>query len=222
MEAKIRSIARSRHWLERNNIITARKHILKQLFNAYLPTISDETLDAPLGTELALYEPFFSLVDEPSEEPLEKDGIEDKISLFLQRWPPRTMEELIAACPTLQSPTTQQISPLANPNAAISVFSCVACVKEIGPSAPGQCLIGWDAARMHYIVCHRSLSLRTLQINERGCVAAVSLLGISTLDSLIVLPEDMDGLGGAFVCLNCPKTHGTRSMFVWRDCVCFL
>lgn len=208
-------VARLRRHRIRSATVATSEYILTQLFIAYQSTISDGAPNAPRETEFTLYDPFFSVMD--ADRLLEMDGIENVFRLFLQQWPPRTTDELVSLCPML-APTACHLIPMASPNAVTSIFTCKACVEEVGPSVPGKCLIGWDAARTH-LSSHTTRPLHLFQVNERGCAAALALLRNLALDPLTTLPEDLDALDGGFICMECPESPEDKPLFLWRDYV---
>lgn len=202
--------------------MVTRKRTIQNIYDSHRSSIPDEVWDnLPASSELVSYEPFASMVNIPSEIPLDIDGISREVLPFIARWPPKTLVDLAAVWPSFQPPPPNPDIVDLNPRAGASVFYCAGCVEVQGPRAQAFSLHGLNTAMLHR-TCPRLLPLHPFRISERGCAAAVSLVEHLKLDPQNALPEDVWELGGVFTCLSCPEERGRGAQpYVrsWRECV---
>ncbi|GLB43761.1 hypothetical protein LshimejAT787_1402730 [Lyophyllum shimeji] len=221
LEPMILPIKECRVTREREELIDYRAETILHVLQDHAALTPDDPVwdILPSLHDLHSYEPFRSMARLPSDVHLDPESIIQELIAFIERWPPRTTEELAAICPSnFQIPACHSRRPgTCSLEAASCVFSCVACAAAASSSSR-WCLIGWSAVIAHK-TCPRRVLYNPFQVSEPGCDAAMALLDELGLDPCTTLPSQLDEHGEHFACLNCPATDGLRTALTWRQCI---
>jgi hypothetical protein len=206
---------------ERRAVIVSRQQVVESVFETHsVGTSEDLQKILPSVLELFSSEPFFSMIQLPSDAEFKLRDVAKEMGPFLKRWPPNTLDQLARCNPPYEDLLRRStLLGSCSIESAVSVFSCLGCVQNNGPLSRGWCLIGWTASRAH-LPCDRGQYNRyPFQLSESGCFAVVSLLELLGLDPQDTLPSDLDKLSTYFSCANCTNKNSQERLLSWRECV---
>lgn len=201
----------------------------------------------PPSTEVYKMPPFAEVINrDVCIEVTEADFVRasEQLPSLLSTWLAEKMEELTKGIILPSFSDVQTAVNIARPedlDLAVSVFVCDgptnACdgsqsspkINGVQPRDKFVPFIGWSEVLRHERK-HQNLAFRwpwnsspgKMVFNERGCLAALTLLMALKLDPRTTRPVDMDRLETLFRCTHCLNVHrGTLGYIVmdWRRCV---
>lgn len=194
---------------EHKALILAGQSRIVNIFENFRSSASRNVWETfPDASTIVSYKPFVDLV----QAPLDEKQVLKEIDLFIERWPPRTLDELSAICSSVCIPHSS-LWGRDGINSASSVFSCGICSENLPlPDPSGMCLFGWSGATAHGVL-HKHPP--RFVFHEKAHVAVVAILKILGLDSTQMSVKDMDDLCGSFKCINCKASP----LLTWKECV---
>ncbi|KAG6910178.1 hypothetical protein DXG01_012627 [Tephrocybe rancida] len=170
----------------------------------------------PRTPTILLYHPFNTMLNDDFQTQLTERDVSEAMVSFVERWPPVTLDDLRTFLPSAPLPLSLSISP--GPHlldAASFVFRCPSKREDAYDSTGSHdgCVIGWQATLVHQQSCHPGL----LEIDERGCTAAMAILKLLDLDISTTLPSEVDNWDVKFACSLC-WDHQPKAMS-WRESI---
>ncbi|KAG6845569.1 hypothetical protein H0H87_007248 [Tephrocybe sp. NHM501043] len=203
---------------ERNLLVETRKYIVREVYQRRFATLTADIQNIfPTPSGIELYNHFHALIQSSSEEALKESEITKAVDQFFDHWPPKTLDDLCSFYPSVEQPPAshRHIDPPHNLEAASFVFLCRQCFESDGSSGS---VIGWQATIPH-LRCVEFGPTGPLELSERGCAAAVTLLDHLGLDPRSTLPAELDGQGFTFACVPCSSKHGRSIILSWREAI---
>ncbi|RDB27364.1 hypothetical protein Hypma_004481 [Hypsizygus marmoreus] len=196
---------------ERQVVVAARKVLIQDIYEEF-----NINTAFPSSREIFLYDPFFTVVNAstiaPHPDPVE---VKAQIHQFIERWPPNTIDELVALLPTHNAHECRPDFTDLRLKFPSTVFTCLACPGE------EHCLVGWNEMITHQVACSCRHPFQC-RINERGCFAALALSELIRLDPYThELQEFLTDPNRKFVCSACKdrgKPHSGIPLS-WRESI---